>query len=44
MNAAFQDAAFNRGRRLSEGGIFAKWLAEGVAFNRGQHLSEEGVH
>ena len=44
MNAAFQDAAFNKGQRLSEGGVFSKWLAEGAAFDRGRRLSEGGVH
>ena len=45
MNAAFQDAAFNRGRRLIEGDVyqraafFSKWMAEGAAFNRRWRLS-----
>ena len=43
MNATLQDTAFNRGRRLSEGGVFSKLLAEGAAFNRGQRLSGGGV-
>ena len=41
MNAAFQDAAFSRGRCLSEGGVFSKWLAEGAAFNKGRRSLEE---
>ena len=44
MNAAFQDAAFKRWQRLSEGGAFYKWLAEGAEFDRGRCLSEGGVH
>ena len=44
MNAAFQDAAFNRRQRLSEGGVFSKWLAEGAAFKRVWRLSEGGIH
>ena len=35
MNAAFQNAAFKRGQRLSEDGVLFKWLAETVALKRG---------
>ena len=44
MNAAFRDAGFYGERRLSEGGVFSKWLVEGVAFIRGRRLLEGGVH
>ena len=44
MNTALQDAAFNRGRLLSVGGVFSKWLAEGATFNIGRYLSEGGVY
>ena len=44
MSAAYQDAAFEIGRRLSEGSVYHKWLAKIAAFNGEWRLSEGVIH